>query len=441
MPKQNEQTIDTVIDTASQGGGHQAYAVHPAALIEALDKISHRALNNSGSAFPSTCGWIVLDKTASLRKQLGFSGLEQLMRAIHGRILENLSAGDLTARFGLDAIGLIFEPLAGERDFDTEQEQLLRHINADLFEINEASIAATISIALHTIDEELNPAESNLVVAADAAEELRANGGNRSRFVPRSKVPGRQDGSTTLLGQLTRALRDNSLKFLYQPLLSTSGNNRERFQLLPRLVDDEGKLIPAAQFIPVAAKRGVLPAIDSWMIRQAIDLLKDHQGRNTESPKFFLNQSPALIDDPKLLEWLIQEIASVAKDKRALVLEFSIDDLKSRIRDAQQVFKQLQESGLEVSITRIDEQIPEPIVLEHLPADYLRMKADFARRMLVSPQLGERFCAFAKAAHNASRKLIIPMLEDAESVARIWQMDVDLIQGNFIQQPSEMPRN
>ena len=31
------------------------------------------------------------------------------------------------------------------------------------------------------------------------------------------------------------------------------------------------------------------------------------------------------------------------------------------------------------------------------------------------------------------------MLEDAEAVSRIWQMDVDLIQGNFIQQPSEQP--
>ena len=230
MPEQKQQTSDNVSDASSSGAQYQAYAVNPAALIETLEKISHRALNNSGSAFPSTCGWIVLDKTASLRKQLGFSGLEQLMQAIHTRILENLSAGDLSARFGLDAIGLIFEPLAGERDFDHEQDQLLRHISAELFEINEASVAATVSIALNTINEELKPAETNLVIAADAAEQLRANGGNRAQLVPRSKAAGRQNGSS-LLGQLTRALRDNSLKFLYQPLLSTSGSNRERFQL------------------------------------------------------------------------------------------------------------------------------------------------------------------------------------------------------------------
>ncbi len=74
-----------------------------------------------------------------------------------------------------------------------------------------------------------------------------------------------------------------------------------------------------------------------------------------------------------------------------------------------------------------------------LPANYLRMKADFAHRLLDDQELTERFEAFASAARSARRKLIVPMLEDAEEVSRIWQMDVDLIQGNFIQQPSEAP--
>jgi EAL domain-containing protein (putative c-di-GMP-specific phosphodiesterase class I) len=78
-------------------------------------------------------------------------------------------------------------------------------------------------------------------------------------------------------------------------------------------------------------------------------------------------------------------------------------------------------------------------LLKHLPADYLRMKSDFAHRVLDDAALAARFEAFAKAARAAGRKLIVPMLEDAEEVSRIWQMDVDLIQGNFIQQPSEAP--
>jgi len=439
MSKQSEKITVNDAGDETPANEHRAHVVNPNTLLESLEKISHRAQNNSGSVFPATCGWVVLDQVSTLRKQLGFSGLETLMRAIHTRLRDSLSPGDLTARFGIDSIGLILEPLAGERTFDQELKKLVELISGELFELKQGSVPATISAALLTIDEELNPAEQNLVNVATEAEALRVNGGNTGLIVKTADSGNRQYNSS-MLGRLTKALRDNNLKFLYQPLLSTDGCNRERFQLLPRLVDEDGKLIPAADFIPVAAKRGVLPAIDSWMIRQAIDLLKGHQDAGSESPAFFLNQSPALIDDPKLLDWLLKEIQALDRDRRALVLEFSINDLKPRIREAQAILERLRKEGLSISITGIDEQVPEQVVLEHLPADYLRMKADFARRMLISDQLNKRFSDFAKMAHEASRKLIIPMLEDAESVARIWQMEVDFIQGNFIQQPSEQPQ-
>ncbi|MEM7055007.1 MAG: EAL domain-containing protein [Pseudomonadota bacterium] len=422
----------------SDSAEHQAHIVTSATLIETLERTALHTSDDSGRAFPGICGWIVLDEVTTLRRQLGYSGLNALMDAIHQRIAENLRPGDLTARFGVDAIGLVLEPLDGERDFKQEENHIVRQISSELFEINNTSVAATVSMALRQIDETLRPAEKHLIATAEAAESLRAKGGNRAQLMTTANTSSGQSNAS-LLSQLTRALRDNSLKVLYQPLLSTAACSRERFQLLPRLIGSDGKMIPAARFIPIAASRGLVPAIDSWMIRQAIDLLKTHQENASESPIFFLNQSAGLIDDEKLLKWLVQEINAIDEDKRALVLEFNIDDLKSRIRSAQVVLEKIQQLGMQVSITGIDELISEPIILEHLPADYLRMKADFARRMLLSQQLGDRFSEFAGTVHSAGRKLIIPMLEDAESVARIWQMEVDLIQGNFIQQPSEMP--
>ena len=93
--------------------------------------------------------------------------------------------------------------------------------------------------------------------------------------------------------------------------------------------------------------------------------------------------------------------------------------------------------GVEVSLSGIDERVPDSILLKHLPTDYLRMKADFARRVLADEQLAERFATFTKTARKAGRKVIVPTLEDAEEVSWICQLAVDLIQGNFIQQPSE----
>ncbi|MBS3744458.1 MAG: EAL domain-containing protein [Wenzhouxiangellaceae bacterium] len=414
-----------------------ARVVRSPTLISHLTEQCRKARKSGGSAFPPAVGWITLDEAANHRDDIGFSGLEKLVHAAHERARVQLAGGDVTARFGLDAIGVLLDSEGGDRDFEADASALHKAINGSLFEIGEHTIAATVTVCIRPVREALRPAEMNLVRAARAAEQLSAAGGNR--FEVGAGDAEEADTPGTLLGQLTKALRDNSLKVVFQPLLATSGPEVERIQLLPRLKGSDGTLIPAARFIPVAAERGVLPAVDHWMIAHAIRLLQKRADSGAELPTLFLNQSPALVDDEKFARWLSEQVETLDRGQRKIVLEFNIRELKPRIRDARTVLAGLQKLGIGISLTGIDERVPEVVLLKHLPADYLRMKADFAHRLLDNAELTERFEAFARAARAAGRKLIVPMLEDAEEVSRIWQMEVDLIQGNFIQQPSEEP--
>lgn len=411
-----------------------AKVVRAPTLISQLDQKCRKARQGGGSAFPPAVGWILLDDARGHRDQLGFTGLEKLIHAVHERLRVQLDAVDITARFGIDAVGVILDSEGGDRDLEATAAALRRATSGSLFEVGEHMIAATTTVTIRMVREGLRPPEANLVRAAKAAETLSAAGGNRH------EIGGGGDQAETtgsLLGQLTKALRDDTLKVVFQPLLATSGPERERIQMLPRLTSPDGSLIPAARFIPVAAERGVLPAVDHWMIARAIKLLRERASDGGEIPTIFLNQSPAIVDDEKFVKWLVEQVKPLSEGQLKLVLEFSIMDLKPRLRDARKVLAKLQEVGIGISLTGVDEKVPEIVLLKHLPADYLRMKSDFAHRVLSDPALASHFEQFAKSARTAGRKLIVPMLEDAEEVSRIWQMDVDLIQGNFIQQPRE----
>lgn len=412
-----------------------ARVVRAPTLISQLDQLCRKAWQGGGSAFPPAVGWILLDDAREHREQIGFTGLEKLVHAVHERLRAQLNTSDITARFGLDAIGIILDSEGGDRDLAATGEALRRSISGSLFEIGEHMIAATTTIMIQMVQESLRPPEANLERTAKAAENLAASGGNRHQIGRENED--QADSPGTLLGQLTKALRDNTLKVVFQPLLATSGAEQERIQMLPRLTDPDGSLITASRFIPIAAKRGVLPALDHWMIARAIKILHQRVEAGLEIPTIFLNQSPAIVDDARFIKWLIERAETLEPEQRKLVLEFNIMDLKPRLRDARRVLAKLRELGIGISLTGIDERVPEAVVLKHLPADYLRMKSGFAHRMLDDGELTTRFEAFTKLAQAADRKLIVPMLEDAEEVSRIWQMNVDLIQGNFIQQPSE----
>lgn len=404
-------------------------------LLKQLEDLCRKSFDATDGVPAAAC-WIQLDDVEGHREQIGFSGLDKLMHAIHERVRAQLDPADLSARFGLSAIGVLLHPKDADRDFRATGEALVKAVNNNLFEVGEYMIAATVSIAVRRLHEGARSAELNLVHAAAAAEQTSAAGGNHCDTGDRGSSA-EQQSPGSLLGQLTKALRDDSIKVVFQPLLATSGPERERAQLLPRLTAPDGSLIPAARFIPVAAERGVLPALDHWMIARAVALLKRAVEHGGDLPQYFLNQSPALLEDRRFVDWVVEQVEPLERDQRRLVLEFSILDLKPRIREARSVLTKLRELGLAVSLTGIDEKVPETILLKHLPADYLRMNADFARRLVDDGKLAEQFEAFVETARKAGRRMIVPMLEDAEAVSKIWQMNVDLIQGNFIQQPSE----
>ena len=414
-----------------------ARVVRTPTLLQFLDQQCRKAWQTGGISSPPAVGWIVLDDVLQHREQLGFSGLDRLMHAIHERIRVQLDAADISARFGIDSIGLALETREGERNFQNLITATLKAISNNLFDFGEHTIAATISIAVRPVRDSSRPAEFHLVRVAREVEQMSHNGGNRGNFRNTSDDNDESASPSSLIGQLKRALHDDSLKVVFQPLLATQGPEQERAQLLPRLTSADGELIPAARFIPVAAERGLLPTLDRWMIQHALELLKRAVERDIEPPQYFLNQSAWLVDDENGLEWLRQQLHDCSLPPKSLVLEFRILELKPRLRGARQVLERLQALSVGVSLTGIDETIPDSVLLSHLPANYLRMKADFARRLLADKGLADRFQKFAKLARASGRQLIVPMLEDAEEVSRIWQMDVDLIQGNFIQHPSE----
>lgn len=424
-------------DVSEELTDNLARVVRTPTLLQFLDQQCRKARQIDGMASPPAVAWIVLDDMQQHREQLGFSGLDRLMHAIHERIRVQLNGSDISARFGIDAIGLVLDTRDGGRDLQRLINAILKATSNNLFDFSEHVVAATISIAVRPVRDSSRSAEFNLVRVAKEVEQMSQQGGNRGSYRSAAEDDDEAGAPASLIGQLKRALRDSSLKVVFQPLLATHGPERERAQLLPRLTDADGELIPAARFIPVAAERGLLPALDRWMILHALSLLTHAMDRDGNPPQYFLNQSAALIDDEDAAEWLHEQLHGKALPPLSLVLEFRILELKPRLRRARQVLERLQALGVGVSLVGVDETIPDAVLLSHLPANYLRMKADFARRLLKDQGLAQRFHKFTRLARAAKRELIVPMLEDAEEVSRIWQMDVDLIQGNFIQQPRE----
>jgi predicted signal transduction protein with EAL and GGDEF domain len=128
------------------------------------------------------------------------------------------------------------------------------------------------------------PTVANVMSAADVAcYAAKDQGRNRVQLYKPDNVPERHR-EMHWVSKLTRACDESRFELFYQPIVPIGANRveREHFEVMLRLRDESGALVTPAEFIPAAERYNVMPSIDRWVVRQALDRLV-HRSRTRAS--------------------------------------------------------------------------------------------------------------------------------------------------------------
>ncbi len=129
-------------------------------------------------------------------------------------------------------------------------------------------------------------AEAVLVAADQAMYRAKEEGRNQIALFQDPDEPQRHPrrGQTTT-ARIRDALTHDRLSLHTQPIRSLASGGIERYELLLRMTGDNGELLPAASFIEVAERSGMIQELDRWVVARALELLADRErGGQTRSP-------------------------------------------------------------------------------------------------------------------------------------------------------------
>lgn len=402
-----------------------------------VEKLSsaYEAFSASDSAQPSAVFCLMLDHWKRLREQYGYKGLLSLLEQILAELASNSDVEVLTCP--LNERGVVaFLPQCSLKTAERQAEKLFRHISQNTFAIEEATIALSVSLVYLEFDHRFASDDQLLVNLVRSAEELSAAGGNlHKQIVPEVSVSQAHGDDAQMLGLLMESLRTDKLKVLFQPLMSTAGELSKTFQMLPRLVATDGSLIPASSFISVAREARVLGILDRWMIQRAIRLLTDDY--HLQPVRFFLSQGDSLLVNPERRDWLRKLIEKNPSISGKLVLDFSLADALSNLNSTSEFLALLDELGIEVCFSRVDEHSKWDLLRDKLKVDYIKMAPNFVERLGQDPGLGHEFAELSAPVRKVGTKIIMPMVEDAGIAANIWRTGADYMQGYMIQEETE----
>jgi PAS domain S-box-containing protein len=228
------------------------------------------------------------------------------------------------------------------------------------------------------------------------------------------------------------ALAENRFRLVQQPITSLTGG-APMFDLMIRMLDRSRKEILPNEFLPAAERNQLLGPIDRWVIGAAARFAAE-----TKPGCLFVRLSRQSLMDDSLPRWLTAQLAAVKVDPKQLCL--TVTEALAAV-ELGQVRKQAQAAkalGLRFALQHFGVG-PDPLaVLGAVPMDYVKLDGRLIQGVKGDSLVQSRIETLVEAARERGIETIAEHVEDANTMAILWQLGVQHLEGFLIQAPEEV---
>ncbi len=263
--------------------------------------------------------------------------------------------------------------------------------------------------------------------------------GRRRRVATASRCSRRPDAARSARGQTTsakirNALTQNRLSLATQPIQSLSDGAVERFELLLRMRGDGGELLPAAAFIGVAERSGMVQELDRWVVGQALEMLGERE-RAGDPVSLHVNLSGASLTDISVLEYIERRLDEGDADPGRCTFEITQTARVEDFETAAGFADRLTEFGCEVAIDDYGAGFGPFEYLKRFPFDVIKIDGTFVRDLPRNDADQLTVKAIVGIARGLGKRTIAEFVEDEATAQMLREYGVDMAQGYHLGPP------
>jgi diguanylate cyclase (GGDEF)-like protein/PAS domain S-box-containing protein len=359
--------------------------------------------------------------------------LTAVARILVGRTRET----DVVGRLGGDEFGVILTHSSGT-DAHTVAASLLHELRAHQATLVEGQpLSVTASIGLRVLDRADRLTADQLIVEADIAMyDAKEHGRNRVAVAGHDGIqPTRLRRRLAMSDRIRRALaRDDGLVLHEQPICSLVSGEIDRTEILVRMPDDEGDLLPPSSFLPVADHFGLMPSLDQWVIAHAIELLAARQEAGVRLG-MEVNLSGTSIGDPAVIDFIAASVRNAGIDPTALIFEVTETEAIVNVDRARELSRQLSSLGCRFALDDFGAGFGSFYYLKHLPFDVVKIDGDFIKSLPTNTSDQLTVQAIVTIARGLDKRTVAEFVGDQRTVEMLTDLGVDFAQGYHIGKP------
>jgi len=385
--------------------------------------------------------YLDLDQFKIVNDTCGHVAGDELLRQLAVMLKQKIRSHDILARLGGDEFGVLLEHCAPEYTINVANT-LLDTVQEFRFAWEDKIFSVGVSIGVVLINKYSNSTGNVLSIADAACYSAKDAGRNRMHVARENDATiARHYGEMQWVSRITEAFEKNRLQLHGQqiiPLCTADNELPGMIEILVRMVDESGDLIPPGAFIPAAERYNLMVSLDRWVVKNTLDWIGKNLSIAETLGQFTINLSGQSINDARFLEFLVELITAADVPAQMICFEITETAAITNLGKATQFISKLKEFGCSFALDDFGSGLSSFAYLKNLPVDYLKIDGSFVKDILEDPIDEAMVRSINDIGHVMGKKTIAEFVENKETLDMLREIGVDYIQGYGIDMPKPL---
>lgn len=402
-----------------------------------IEKILKDLLAETAADGSLALAYLDLDRFKLINDLFGHNAGDEVLRQVCTRVDSMLAQGMRMGRVGGDEFLIVMSDIRMGA-----ATQLCRNMLAEIggtsYRVADKAFHVRASIGLI----EVSPGShiKDVVSTADRAcrEAKAGRTGGLVVYEKSARARREHEAEMRLVERLSGNDATEGLFLEMQPIMSlTAPHASLNFEVLLRMRDEEGKLVPTGRVIAAAENSGRMSVIDRWVLSATLAWL-NRNGAQLANLRFVcMNLSGASLNDEKFMRDIYMMLHQNTHLAGRLCFEITESVALRDLKNTRRFIDTVRGYGARVALDDFGAGYTSFSYLKELPADLLKIDGSFIVKMNEHPANVAIVEAIVNLGRHLGMKTLAEWAEDGATVRTLAAIGVDYVQGYAIARPQE----
>jgi diguanylate cyclase (GGDEF)-like protein len=396
--------------------------------------------------------YLDLDQFKVINDTCGHVAGDELLRQLSEVLRVKVRRRDTLARLGGDEFGVLMEHCV-LRQAQRVANTLRKTVEEFRFSWENKTFSVGVSIGLVPVTSDSESVAGTLSAADTACYVAKDQGRNRIHvYHPEDMELARRHGEMQWVARINQALEEDRFCLSVQPIRPLSDVGPEvsastvmaqgggYFELLLRMRDASGRLVPPGAFLPAAERYSLSVRLDRWVVEKIFSWLDAHPEQLQRLAMCSINLSGHSIADEEFLQFVISRLDGTNVPAEKLCFEITETAAITNLVSATRFITALKGWGCQFALDDFGSGLSSFAYLKQLAVDFLKIDGVFVKDVVDDPIN----LAMVQSIHDIGKvmgkRTIAEFVENDGILEKLREVGVDYAQGYRVGRPKPLDR-